>query len=263
MGMGSGMDTKRNRQKRVRRFIAYGLVIMTALVCAGVATGFYLYQKQPAYWTENQKYLDQTDPQQVDQLAWETENVVLNFMAKMPGFSEQSSSEGQVQSTTAQEGVSRVIQDKNGVLVQQINLTTHQINAWLDRRLQSWAANQNIKLPSEVSDVMMHTEGGRIVTAFRFKKGQLDAVISCVFNVTIIEPGKAMVHLVGLRTGTLPATWTTKLLNDKDFKRFITRLEQGEKVDLKFPHSINSKLTVSVNKLTVHGNGVMAEVQTK
>ncbi len=255
------MDTKKNRQKRVRRFVAYGLVILTAVVTAGLGLAYYQFQKPPKYWAENQKYLDQTDPQDVDQLAWETENVVLNFMALMPGYS--NLSESSSQTTTAQEGISRVIQDKDGVLVQQINLTTHQINAWLDRRLESWAANQNIKLPSEISDVMMHTEGGRIVTAFRFKKGQLDAIVSCVFNITITEPGKALVHLVELRTGSLPATWTTKLVNDKDFKRFVTRLKQGEKVDLKFPHSVNDKLTVSVNKLTIHGNGVMAEVMTK
>ncbi|MFG0247649.1 MAG: hypothetical protein ACF8OB_02090 [Phycisphaeraceae bacterium JB051] len=255
------MDTKRNRQKRVRRFVAYGLVILTAVVTAGIGFAYYQFQKPPRYWSENQKYLDQTDPQDVDQLAWETENVVLNLLTKMPGYSGQAS--GQVQSTTAQEGVSRVLEDKDGVLHQQINLTTHQINAWLGRRLESWAANQSIKLPSEISDVMMHTEGGHIVTAFRFKKGQIDAVVSCVFNITITEPGKALVHLVQLRTGSLPATWTTKLLNDKDFKRLITRLKQGEKADLKFPHSINDKLTVTVNKLTIHANGVMADVVTK
>lgn len=258
------MDNRKTRRKRVRRFIAYSLVIMTAIISCLAAWGVYQWKHQPAYWTANQSFLKNTPSEEVDRIAWETENTILNLLSTTP--QNNSANAGSSASRTAS---SNNVSDKNATapLEKTINLTTDQINAWLDRRLPAWASNLDFKLPSEFSHYMFHPENGQITMAFDYSKGDISNVFSLVFNITMISEGQALVHLSQVRGGSLTSPVSpsklASLFNDEKLQRLINEMVQGKKVDMTFPHPVDARLKITVKKLAVHGNGVIADVVTK
>lgn len=254
------MDNRRNRRKRVRRFIAYTLVILTAIICTLVVWGVYLFKHDPAYWTANQRYLEQTSTQEIDRVAMEAEIMVYNLLSTIRADGKGDGKGNTTSSTSADNKTDDVIQST-------INLTSEQMNAWLDRRLPAWAANRNIQLPSEISHLMVHPENGRLAIAFELSKGDYQKVITLVVNITMVGSGRAMFHLTHVRAGSLTSpvnpSKLAKLLNDEELKHLINEMVQGKVIDMTFKHPIDSSKTVTIQKLGIHGNGVIADIQTK
>lgn len=246
------MDNRRIRRKRVRRFIAYTLVILTGLITALAAWGYYLWKEQPQYWTENQTFLKDTPTQDVEKMALQAENMVLNLLSTSPS------------PTTNGQNRTRSAADAGGI-EKQINLSTQQINAWLDRRLPAWASNRNIHLPDQISHLMIHPESGRVAVAFDYHKDQIQKVITLVFDISMVSKGKAMFHLTQLRGGSLPIkpSWLVNNINDAKLKRLTTEMIQGKVVKMTFPLPADSSKQVTVKQLAIHSKGLVADVVTK
>ncbi|HAI12866.1 MAG TPA: hypothetical protein DCM28_14250, partial [Phycisphaerales bacterium] len=204
------MDNRRTRRKRVRRFIAYSLVILTAIICVLVAWGVYQFQHDPAYWTANEKFLKENTSEEIEGLANEAHNIISNALSTI----------------MIQPNGQRIIASEKSPIEKTINLSTNQINAWLDRHFERWASNQNIQLPSEISNIMIHPENGRVAMAFRYSKGEIQKVISLVFDISMVGDGKAMFHLTQLRTGSLPLkpSWLSNNINDTKLKSLTNEM---------------------------------------
>ncbi|MBL4700705.1 MAG: hypothetical protein JKX85_05540 [Phycisphaeraceae bacterium] len=237
------MDNRRTRRRNVRRFIAYSIVILIALLTATAAWGVYLWQHTPQYWTDNQTFLQSRTAQEINQIAMDAENQVLNLLSLSVQTDDSS-----------QEPVEK-----------QLGLNTHQINAWLNQRLPAWSRNQNIQLPSEIKNVMMHTENGRFAVAFEYHKNDMHKIVTLVFDVTMISKGKAMFHLTRIRAGSLPSkpSWLINNITDSTLKKLATEIIQGKITELKFPHPADDQRTLMINKLTIHNNGIIADVLTQ
>ena len=237
------MDNRRTRRRNVRRFIAYSIVIAIALLTAAAIWCVYQWQHTPQYWTDNQTFLQSQTEQEINQIAMDAENQVLNLLS----LSVQTDG-------SAQEPVEK-----------QLSLNTHQINAWLNQRLPAWSSHQNFELPPEIKNVMIHTENGRIAAAFEYNKNDMHKVFTLVFDVTMISKGKAMFHLTQLRGGSLPAkpSWLINNFNDSTLKKLATEIIQGKIMELKFPHPADDRRTIMINKLTIHNNGIIADVLTQ
>ena len=248
------MDTGRIRRRRVRRFIAYSLTIVIALITALGCWGYYQWENTPTYWTSNQKFLESTQSNEVDQLAMSAENQVLNLFSM--------SMEKDQQQTNA----SPKNKTKNQPIQKKLKLSNEQINAWLDRRLMAWVSNRNFQLPPEINSIMFHPENGAIALAFEYKKNQMQKVVTLLFEIQMLDNGQAMIQLTQLRGNSLPAkpSWLINNVNDKQLKDIATELINGKTIDMQFPYEMaGQERVMTINGLVIHHNGIIADVQTQ
>lgn len=223
--------------------------MLTAIICALVVWGVYLFQHDPAYWTANKQFLKENSSQQIDELALEVHNIIANSLSTI-----YIDSNG-----------NRIVASEKTPIKKTVNLSTNQINAWLDRHFKIWAVDQGIELPSEISHIMVHPENGRVALAFEFAKGDIHKVITLIFDITMVSPGKAMFHLTQLRTGSLPLkpSWLSNNINDEKFKQLTNEMVQGKVIDMTFKHPVSKQHHLTVERLGIHNNGVIAELETK
>jgi hypothetical protein len=262
------MDNKRIRRKRVRRFIAYGLVILTAMITATLVWCVYLWKHDPQYWTENRTFLQDTPSQDIDRMAMDAENMVFNLLSTSTsnnGESQTTQTVANNQSSSKSKTTSKT--PPSPPIEKQIKLSTDQINAWLERRLPAWMSNQNFKLPEEFSHYMFHPENGQATVAFEYNKADMSKVFSLVFSITMLSEGHALVHLRQVRGGSLASPVSpaklASLIHDDTLQRWVNEMVQGKKVDMTFPHPVESGKKITVKQLAIHSNGVIADVVTK
>jgi hypothetical protein len=260
------MDNKRIRRKRVRRFIAYGLVILTAMITATLVWCAYLWKQDPPYWIENRTFLQDTPSQDIDRMAMDAENMVFNLLS--------TSASNNGESSTTKSAANAHSSGKTGSsdttaqpIEKQIKLSTDQINSWLERRLPAWMSNQDFKLPEEFSRYMFHPENGQATVAFEYNKGEMSKVFSLVFSITMLSEGHALVHLRQVRGGSLASPVSpsklASLIHDEKLQRWVDEMVQGKKVDMTFPHPVETGKKITIKQLAIHSNGVIAEVVTK
>lgn len=250
------MDTGRIRRRRVRRFIAYSLTILIALITVLGCWGYYQWQNIPGYWTANQKFLESTQSNQIDQMAMSTENQILNLFSMLP---ENNDAFKQNQTQSKHKNKPKPQQKK-------IKLSTREVNAWLDRRLMAWASNRDFQLPPEIKNMMVHPENGAIAVAFEYEKNQMQKVVTLLFEVQMIGHGKAMIHLTQLRGNSLPAkpSWLVNNVNDQQLKQVVTELIQGKTIDLKFPYEMGGQQRImTIKDFVIHKNGIIADIETE
>ena len=237
------MDNRRTRRRRVRRFIAYSIVILIALLTAAAIWCVYQWQHAPQYWTDNQTFLQSQPSQQIDQIAMTAENQIFNLLSLTP----------QTQSASQK------------LIEKHLSLSTQQINAWLARRLPAWSSNQNFKLPPEIKNIMIHTENGRLAVAFEYEKNGTRKIVTLVFNITMISQGKALFHLTQLRGGSLSIkpSWLINNIQDSNLKQLAAQMIKGKIMELKFPHPADAQRTIMIKKISIHNNGIILNVLTQ
>lgn len=161
----------------------YGRIALIAVLVVVVILIGWLYLSwtgEPAYWRQNERFLRQSDPERLDNLAEELENAA-------------------VREVTAADPDVDPLEPRN------LRLRFTRINAWLDRRLDDWLAHREIERPEGLGRMMVTAEAGQPVLAFEYAAGEGEGrVYSATLDVDMNEAGRARAALVEVRAGTLP-----------------------------------------------------------
>lgn len=183
--------TKPDRRAR-RRFgcvIAAMLVVMAVLLAVGIGRG--MWQSEPAYWTQNQAFIQHTSKAKLTDLADRAFNRILGELSSSRGYQAGGS------------GKWRPVSD-DVLGVRMIRLGFDEANAWLAERLDDWLVNQQRQLPAGLSEPMLTSESGQLVVAFRYRGGDIDQVFSVLLSLEFLEDGRATLSVEGVRGGRLP-----------------------------------------------------------
>ncbi|MFW6060592.1 MAG: hypothetical protein ACODAQ_10450, partial [Phycisphaeraceae bacterium] len=96
------------------------------------------------------------------------------------------------------------------------------VNAWLDQRLADWLANQGHALPEGLEQPMLMAEDGDLLLAFRVSTPRGEQIVSIVFNVEVVKPGRARLVVHRVLAGRLPVPMSTLI------EQAARQGEQGE-----------------------------------
>lgn len=213
------MDNADQKPAKKRR-VGCGTVILIMLVLGGVIGGwcYWLWKAEPVYWVEHEKFLQQTTPQERLVMAESVEKRILDMLSVAVSTGDASSHTGGDASSASGSGdsVSQAVTTaegqaatkvsaktvKNPDAVHSLLMTTNELNAWMDQRLDGWAANQGLTIPDFIEEPMLAIEGKDMVIAFRYKKPPISQVVSLVSRVEI-EKGEAIIRVRGVRGGRL------------------------------------------------------------
>ena len=171
------------------------LVFFIALLGAAGGVIYHLWHAVPAYWIENRQFLAGLTTEQRDQVATSLQNRVISVYGDWDSYTpEPAAGHGSVGS---------------GTRLCTITVGYQEVNTWLDKELAAWLAFQNLKLPAQISNLMVTDHHGKPLIAFRFKISEYDQVISVILNLRSLPSGKAVVRIEGVRSGGLPIPAST------------------------------------------------------
>jgi len=155
------------------------LLTIAGLTVAGVVM-YWMWQSTPAHWQAVQRFKATHDPRDIERMAASVENHAAMRLSDID--------------TDA----------TNGVSTRTLRLSFNQINAWLDRRLDDWLANQGAAMPDGLEDLMLTSKDGDLVLALRARNAQVDQVFSFVFAVNVQPDGRVRLKIKEVLAGTLP-----------------------------------------------------------
>jgi len=136
-----------------------------------------LWKSRPDYWHHNRQLLA-ADNATLQQLASSLEQQMLRDLSGSP----------QDTSTT-----------------RTLRLSFDQINAWLNVKLEDYLANRNLKLPREVSHIMLAGEEDVLIVAFEYDNGSVSQVMSFRIQPRFATDGRQFqLKLLGVKAGALP-----------------------------------------------------------
>ncbi|QQE12402.1 hypothetical protein JD969_02700 [Planctomycetota bacterium] len=205
-------------QSRFMRITSIFILCSIALLTIAGLWAYWQYKTVPKYWVDNQQYLSDTDNQTLYRIASDLEKHLNSKITEPQTQPDQSS--------------------------RRLRIPTSLINAWLNQRLTLWAADfYGIELPENISDVMLSTEADNLVLAFEINDGNINQVISTIFNITFNNSDTATLKLVGLRAGSLSLPVSASLsqlgeidnLTGPDTPVEITQLDKGLTFNPTFP----------------------------
>ncbi len=189
------------RKTSFKRIFWRSVVIVALLAIAAVALGFFLLRSEPAHWQRHQQRRAATPQTQRVEQAQQLEarfTALLSYTnpAGDPGIT--------FVSPTAQDaGVSQ-----DGLGVRRIQLTSDEVNAWLETRLPEWLENQGVTLPVEVKEPMFAAQNGLVILAFRYESDNVSQIVSMSFRPELVgqdQNNRQLVFaLAGVQGGKLP-----------------------------------------------------------
>lgn len=171
------------------------LALLAAVITAGVV--IYLVKSEPAYWKEHERFLTETSPQQIQQLAGQVQDK-LEALANL-GIEDDPSA---LPNPSAQPNVRP--EDVHINTEQTLTLDNEQLAAVVQLRLDEWMQERGYVKPDEVQDPMITVSDGDLVMAFKLNAGKLDAIISGKFLLLIRDDGMAELTLKRFLVGKLP-----------------------------------------------------------
>lgn len=172
-----------------KRLGCIALVLLSLVLFASLALviGRHLWAGKPAYWTQNQAFITQTDPTRLTDVADRAFNRILSELSNSQGYKSDEQDN-----------------DPRALGVRSIHLNFDEANAWLATRLNDWLANQKRRMPDGVSDPMLWAQGDSLVAAFRYQNVDVDQVFSVMLSLEFFDNGQAVLSIEGLRGGKLP-----------------------------------------------------------
>lgn len=187
------------------------LVLLAVLLTTGVI--IYLVKSEPAYWKQHEKFLAETSPQQMEELAEQVEDK-LNKLANL-GIDVGDPTAQALQELTAEDAKPDAVagetteykikpEDVHINSEQTITLNNEQLAAVVQLRMDEWMLERGYIKPKEINDPMIAVDDDNLVMAFNFKIGKFDTVISGKFNLEILDNGMAMLSLKRFLVGKLP-----------------------------------------------------------
>jgi uncharacterized protein YpmS len=208
-------EKPRTWRKRIWR--AALLTLLALAVAVGVV--IYLAKSEPEYWKQHERFLAETSPQKMAQLAGQVQDR-LDKLANL-GLDGSDPATRALQALTGQglpggildtqdavddgSGQPRVKPENVHINTEQtLTLNNEELAAVVKLRLDEWMKERGYVKPEEVKDPLIAVEDNELVMAFKFNAGKLSAVISGKFNVTVLENGMAELSLKRFLVGKLP-----------------------------------------------------------
>ncbi len=231
--------------------IFLGLLMLAVILGGGWA--YWQWQSTPTYWQANTQFLEKTKAEQLEQLAQDVENQVLNALSTRRG----QYALGQVNPTQAtQTGQSNATEE--------IRLSIEHVNAWLHVRLPQWLANQNIQMPQAVSKLMLHTEQGQPAVAFAYSHEGHEQIVTLVFDMKVAPGGLMTVRLREMRGGKLPlkSDWIADRMGSSSLAEQASALMQGKTFEHVFSHPTDPKRKVRLTALDIQPQGVILQIKS-
>lgn len=204
------------RGRLIKRVIL--LTLLAVVLTAGVV--IYLAKSEPAYWKKHEKFLAETTPQRMEELAEQVEDK-LKMLANL-GIDENDpatqalrelTGQGPANPTDNQTNTDGIVEtteykikpeDVHINTEETITLDNEQLAAVVQLRMDEWMLERGYVKPKEIEDPMIAVEDENLVMAFKLKAGKFDAVISGKFDLTILENGMAVLTLKRFLVGKLP-----------------------------------------------------------
>ena len=169
--------------KRYRFGCSGALVIVFALVCTVLGTLHVLWNRQPEYWRENQRFIKSKNKAELEAIAVDFQNTFISELNHQDYLTD-----NHAKTTTPRS----------------ITITCRQVNAWLVSELPKWLANQQINMPSWLGQFMIATRNRKLMFACYVNLPELEQLISCSITPVFTPEGKLKLALEELRAGNMP-----------------------------------------------------------
>ncbi len=197
------------RLKLIKRAIT--LALLAVALAAGVV--LYLVKSEPAYWKQHEKFLAETSPRQMEELAGQVQDK-LRQLANL-GLDENDPATRTLRELTGQgaqaadgDGETTAYKIKPEDIhintEQTITLDNKQIAGFIQTRLDDWMQERGYVKPPEIAKPMIAVTGGELVMAFQLAAGGYDQIISGKFNLKTLDNGMAELSLKRFFVGNLP-----------------------------------------------------------
>ncbi|MEX0774711.1 MAG: hypothetical protein WD042_03235 [Phycisphaeraceae bacterium] len=193
------------RKRRVWRYIVLAIVL---LPIAAFVAALALTRMDPPAWKAHQAAMKKSTPAQREAKAvsLEARLTALTSYTRadgVPGIVLVSASGGE------RGGAAAALND--GLGVRQFHVEADEFNAWLETRLPQFLANQNVKLPANMTQPMVAVVDGNIMLAFKYDSERISQVVSLHLKPSItVPPGgskerpQLVLKLDAIRAGRLP-----------------------------------------------------------
>jgi hypothetical protein len=209
---GNAPKRKSRQGRRNIMLIVLGLGFLLAVI------GYGFWRSEPAYWKRNQQFLKGRDTVTLLQMADEFEKKLREATPAIdsvaPGPPSQSATGGNGKNAVAATApVGPLTQAPQAASQPRlITITMDEANAWLASKLEGYLSGQKIRLPREIGDMMLATEAGNLVLAFKYASPRLTQVISAPLRINVLPDGQASIVLGTLRAGSLPVPGAAQLM---------------------------------------------------
>jgi uncharacterized protein YpmS len=210
---------EKTTKRRGLRFVLRVVVTLTVLVAVGSAVVIYLARTEPTYWKEHQKLLNESTPEQLENLAEEVDSQI-QALAALGLDANDREADAVTQSLNALVGSSKHDSSQNesaeleqdrvkpeDVLInvdQTITLNNEQLAAVMQTRMDDWMQERGYVKPDEITDPMIAVDDGNLVMAFELQAGTIAQVISGRFDLKIRDDGIAELTMERFLVGSLP-----------------------------------------------------------
>lgn len=198
-----------------RRGIAWRtlLVALVGICGVGGAWCYWLWKSEPVYWQEREEYFATTSPAERLAIAESVERRILAVLnnASATNTSSAAHSGGHPAASPVAAGrrgtagggsASGAGAGDDSNTPQAIDLSTKEINAWIDTRLEHWLSNQDMEIPEGMSEPMMAIEGENLIIAFRVDRPPVNQIVSVACDIDLGDD-LASVQVVSVRGGRL------------------------------------------------------------
>ena len=201
-------DVKSSKGKRSKlRLFFKAVFALAAVMVVGAAVVFYLVRSEPTYWKEHQQLLNETTPEQIEQL----DKQVQDQMQKLATLGIDRA-DAQAQAVADSLNVLTGHDDKSKIKLedvhinedQTITLNNEQLAAVVQTRMDDWLAERGYVKPAEINDPMIAVSDGDLVMAFQLDAGPVAQVISGRFDLKIRKDGMAELTMDQFLVGNLP-----------------------------------------------------------
>lgn len=179
---------KRRSRALLRRFALAAFLLMII----GAVVVFLLMQTEPHYWEDNQAFLHNHTPEEINAIADRLEARILGVLM-------------------AHDANASRVRDTNmpqipgeGPDTRTVFMTTEEVNAWMAKRLHAWARYQGYLVPEQFQDPMVAIDDGHLTFAFRYASPGWSQVFSGRLYASFDDTNHAKLRIKRVRAGEMP-----------------------------------------------------------
>lgn len=203
-------------QARTKRWVRRVLIGTAAAVLVGAGVTYYLLRRPPAVWTEAQKILAQTTP---EERARKTEAVIGRLSAMVgdeadanalgiPGLSKPGTGG---ETTTNPDGTpANAVKpsDKPVDQTHDLKLSNDELVSVVSEMFSEWTSQRGFDVPSQLTEPVVLADGGKLAIAFEIVTPNWEQVFSGFVKLSFRPDGMAVGRVEELTAGSLPMSVT-------------------------------------------------------
>lgn len=166
---------------------SFVILLVVTLMAVSLFVMVRMWNSTPREWEETWQRIQQIDPELRAQRAQQLENYFINQMS------------------------AQFEPDERGQRIKAIHMSVEDINLWIAYRSEAWLANQDVKLPDEVGDVLLSVRDGQPVVMAHINAPGFNQVVSAQLRVRQTADERMNLQLGQVHSGRLPLPISTLL----------------------------------------------------